>query len=91
MNLTDIGWSEHFRKQFDSLGIRGLIPARVSRQDRDRYLVMCELGELPAELAGRVRHVADTGGRLPAVGDWVAVKIYPKERKAVKGNKEWGR
>jgi len=29
-------------------------------------------GEQPAELAGRLRHAAESRGELPAVGDWVA-------------------
>src|SRR5712692_4344228 len=57
---------------------RGLVPGRVTVQQRGLYTLVTELGELTAELAGRFAHEADQGG-YPVAGDWVAVAARPRE------------
>jgi ribosome biogenesis GTPase len=52
----------------------GLTAARVTAVDRARYLIRDELGELPAELTGRVQFVAESSTDLPCVGDWVCAR-----------------
>ena len=49
---------------------------RVTAVDRGAYLVRNELGEIPAELAGKFRFRADSPVDLPCVGDWVAVQYH---------------
>jgi ribosome biogenesis GTPase len=53
---------------------QGLIPARVVREDRDRYQLRTEAGDVAGEVSGRLRHDARTRADLPAVGDWVAAR-----------------
>lgn len=74
MSLPSLGWNARFEESFTEHRTRGLIPARVAREDRDRYVVLDESGARPAELAGRLRHEARTRADMPAVGDWVAVR-----------------
>ncbi len=49
----------------------GLFIARVSEQHRDLYKVICENGEINAEISGKIMHEASGGKDFPAVGDWV--------------------
>ena len=74
MKMQSLGWNGFFEASFNSIKDAGLIPARVSCQHRDRYDIMGEGGELPATVAGRLRHL-DDNSQYPAVGDWVAVKV----------------
>lgn len=48
--------------------------ARVTAVDRGRYLVRDAHGEVPAELTGRLLHLAESSQDLPCVGDWVCVR-----------------
>lgn len=82
MNLAELGWSEHFRPHFEPCRGDGLSPARVAREEKNAYLVLCEYGELAAEICGKLRHEATSRGDLPAVGNWVAVSARPDEGKA---------
>lgn len=74
MSLATYGWNSTFEASFAPFRERGLEPARVVREDRDRYLLLTAAGERPGELLGRLRHGARSRGDLPAVGDWVAVR-----------------
>ena len=82
MQLDQLGWNTFFRNNFEQLGLPGLVPARVVCEDRRVYHVHGDDGELEAELAGWFRHRVDAVTQLPAVGDWVAVRPQPGERKA---------
>jgi ribosome biogenesis GTPase len=74
MTLQSLGWTPRFAEAFEKLEEKDATPARVVREDRERYRVLGASGERPAELAGRMRHTALTRMDLPAVGDWVAVR-----------------
>lgn len=78
MTLTALGWGPFFADAFQPHSEAGLLPGRVTVQHRGAWLVLTELGELRAELAGRLVRDADPGG-VPAVGDWVAVAPRPGE------------
>ena len=82
MNLAELGWNPHFNQHFESCSGGGLSPALVAREEKNAYLVLCEHGELAAEICGKLRHEARSRGDLPAVGDWVAVSARPEEGKA---------
>ena len=79
MNLEDLGWQPFFSRALDDLAAPDLAPARVARQDRQRYLVFGEVGELVAEVSGKMREAAHTRVDFPAVGDWVAMAARPGE------------
>ena len=71
---TRLGWSDELEHAFAPHADDGLVPARVTVQNRGLYLVAGDDGELQAEPTGRLRLAATNGGTLPAVGDWVAVR-----------------
>lgn len=82
MNLTELGWNEDFQKYLNASANDGGMPVRVVREDRERYIVWGEAGELEAALSGKMRHDAVSRGELPTVGDWVMVSVRANERAA---------
>lgn len=70
-NLTD---DPNFSRALELLEGQGLIPARVSEENRGSYLVWIGTTEIPAKLSGRLRFDAPGTGDFPAVGDWVGVE-----------------
>ncbi len=77
LNLTELGWSDHFAKHWDAE--EGLAPARVIAEHRSTYRVQSEQRDLVARTSGRLRHQAESRGDLPVVGDWVAVQTADDE------------
>jgi ribosome biogenesis GTPase len=73
--LAAWGWSAEQQAAFGPLAERGLEPARVTQQHRDRYVVADAAGERAAIVSGRFRHATRRGADFPAVGDWVAVEM----------------
>ncbi len=79
MDLNALGWHPFFSRPFDALDDDTLTPARVARQDRERYVVLAEEGAFLAQVSGKMRGAAGTRADFPAVGDWVAVRARPDE------------
>ena len=69
------GYDTHFRDRFAPFAEQGLSPARVISEVGPLFRVAGEDGERLAEVAGRLRHAAQSRVDLPAVGDWVAVRV----------------
>jgi len=82
VSLEDLGWGEPFKSHFEARAIKGETPARVIEEQRGAYVVHTGDGEWVASISGRMRHSAVRRIDFPAVGDWVAVKIRPEEKKA---------
>jgi ribosome biogenesis GTPase len=74
--LQDLGWDDDWAAQLEALAENQFIAGRVAAQHRGTFVLWTERGELSAELAGSLRHRAEVGGTLPAVGDWVAVDAH---------------
>lgn len=72
------GWSDALQQQFHDASTRGYSPARVTVQQRGRYRLVAECGEVTAEIAGRFAHEAEAGA-YPVAGDWVAATLRPDE------------
>ena len=79
--IRSYGWSDPLQQDFAPHAARGLIPGRILVQQRGLYDVVTDLGELAAQISGRLAHDAAAGG-YPAVGDWVALAARPDERAA---------
>jgi ribosome biogenesis GTPase / thiamine phosphate phosphatase len=75
MDLSLLGWNAHWRELFVPYLSQSLVPGRVVVEHRDAYRIETELGERPGALAGRLRHQASRRSDLPAVGDFVAVRL----------------
>lgn len=82
MNLIELGWGPFFEEGYRQHNIEGLIPARVSREDRHLYLLLSEMGELVGQISGRFAHEAASKEEFPGVGDWVLAEKLPGEQKA---------
>ena len=82
MNLEELGWSEHFQRQLSGTD-PSLLPARITCEEANSYLIASEQGEFYAELAGRFRLDATDPGMMPKTGDWVLVQLQDGTRKAV--------
>lgn len=79
ITLDSLGWDEHFQRLFDEKATDGSVPARVTAQHKGSYIVLGELGELSAQVTGRMRYEASGAADLPVVGDWVVIEPRPEE------------
>jgi len=76
MKLSDIGYDAWFQQKRDELKKPELSAARITRVDRERYLVRNEQDEIQAEATGNLLYSAESNQNLPCVGDWVLVQYY---------------
>ena len=76
MKLSDIGFDQWFQEHVSGLRQEGHGVARISAVDRGSYLIRNELGEIPAELAGKFYFQVESSVDLPCVGDWVTVHYH---------------
>jgi len=84
MRLVDLGWSAALAEQFAPWAGRAHVqPGRVAIEFNFNYRVYIDGGEVDAVAAGRLKHQAASRSELPAVGDWVAVRIRPDEDRGV--------
>ncbi len=82
-SLADFGWTDALTLAFAPHAAAGLEPARVVCElRRNFYAVHTASGEVLAECGGGFFHVARKPDQFPAVGDWVAVRFRPGERRA---------
>ncbi len=77
-DLHDLGWDPSWHETFEPYAERQLIPARVAVRHHGPCELLSERGALGGLPAG---HLTDAA--LPAVGDWVAARPLPGERKAL--------
>ncbi|MFC3076975.1 ribosome small subunit-dependent GTPase A [Phenylobacterium terrae] len=71
--LITYGWSDQLQHDFAPFAAQGLSPARVVLQQRGRYGLVTDAGEILGAPSGRLQHEAGPGA-LPVAGDWVAVQ-----------------
>jgi ribosome biogenesis GTPase len=76
MELADLGFDRWFQKKREELQRPDCGVARITRVDRDRYLVRNEENEVQAEPTGKLLFCADSSHDLPCVGDWAFVQYY---------------
>jgi ribosome biogenesis GTPase len=76
VTLEDLGWNSFFAEAFAALPTNDWVPARLIRESPINYGAFLEDGEeIDVVLSGKVWHDAANDADLPAVGDWVAVKL----------------
>jgi ribosome biogenesis GTPase len=81
--LETYGWTPFFAEHFSPYALQGLVAGRICRDHQHLYRVYTEQGEAVATVAGRVRYRASGARESPVVGDWVALRLLPRERRAV--------
>jgi ribosome biogenesis GTPase / thiamine phosphate phosphatase len=57
--------------------------ARVVEEQKSQYRIITQVGEMPAQLAGKLLHPTVDRLDRPVVGDWVIARVLENERKAV--------
>lgn len=75
MNIESFGWNKFFEQHFAEYLDSGFIPARISQEHRNIYRIICNEGELSAEVSGKYRYQTSEKTNFPSVGDWVAVEL----------------
>jgi ribosome biogenesis GTPase len=85
MSLSNeqLGWNDFFATHFHEYAAQGYVAGRVTLEYNQFYRVYTASGEILAEVAGRLRHEAASRADLPAVGDWVALRMIGQENKGV--------
>jgi len=76
MELAELGFDIWYQKKQEELQRPDCSVARITRVDRDRYLVRNEKNEVQAEPTGKLLFSAESGQDLPCVGDWVFVQYH---------------
>lgn len=82
MELNKLGWNDHFQNEMEELS-DDLIPARVIRENKGFYELMYESGRTNGKVSGHFRFNTLLKSEYPAVGDWVMVKLFNKDREAM--------
>lgn len=81
--LNKYGWNEFFENQLLNLGSNEFTCGRVSRENKNNYILLSEFGEISAELSGKFLFNADLKSDFPAVGDWVLFRHLSSEGKGI--------
>jgi len=76
MTLKDLGYSDDLEQYRINQNWDGFEIGRIITEHKERYIVRTEKGESEAEITGNMRFTAENRSDYPAVGDWVAVKVY---------------
>ena len=83
MTLVDLGFDDWLREKQAELKRPDCSVARITRVDRDRYLIRDPQREVQAEAAGKLLFSLDSTQDLPCVGDWVLVQYYNDDTLAI--------
>ena len=81
--LERYGWNDFFAAHFSEFAAQGHVAGRVALEYNQFCRVYAARGEMLAEIAGRLRRRAESRADLPAVGDWVALRLVESGNKAV--------
>ena len=76
MELEQLGLDDWFQEKSRDMVRPGFGVARVTRMDRDRYLVRNDHDEVQAEPTGKLLFATEASQDLPCVGDWVIVQYH---------------
>lgn len=82
-SLEELGWDGAFEEEFRKADIPDAVPARVTAQHRDLYIVRGGRGESRATVAGSLYYRVGNDAVYPVVGDWVAFSPQPDEGSGV--------
>ena len=82
-DLVTLGWTPALAQAFAPHEAAGLEPGRVSLEHNHVYRVLTANGERLAEAAGKIKYEASGRHELPAVGDWVGMRLNPHGSRSV--------
>ena len=82
VDLKDYGMSESELLASEEIrtakNTKDLVPGRIIEGQRDRFQVICEYGEVSAEIKGSFFHDHEKGDIFPVIGDFVLLKYNDK-------------
>ncbi len=76
MDIKDLGVPDEIVAISRESEVSDLSIGRVTQEHRERYIVSTGDNEYEAEITGNLRFSAASREDYPAVGDWVAMKVY---------------
>jgi ribosome biogenesis GTPase / thiamine phosphate phosphatase len=79
MKLEELGFNDQLEKFRTDENLEDFEIGRVISEHKERYVVKTEKGEFESEITGNLRFSAKGREDFPAVGDWVAMKIYDSD------------
>jgi ribosome biogenesis GTPase len=86
IDLGDLGWDTARELEWAAIQRGDDVPGRLVLEHNHIYRVLTADGEVLAEAAGRLKHRAGGRHELPAVGDWVIVRVArPGHRSQIRG------
>lgn len=80
MGLENLGYNNELEKFRIDNNLIGLEIGRVISVHKERCIVRTAQGEFDAEITGNMRYTATCPEDFPAVGDWVALKVYDADQ-----------
>jgi len=80
MKLHDLGLTSELSEYIKTLDFSEFSVGRITQEHRERYVVSDGDNEYDAEITGNLRFSAGSRIDFPAVGDWVAMKIYDSDQ-----------
>ena len=83
MNLKAFGWTVERQAAFAAYAGTDLLPGRVIGEHRTHFQVATDIGELTAEITGKLRNDAVERSDLPGVGDFVALRLTAGDGPAI--------
>lgn len=82
IELVSWGWNDKLAADFPPLAGPDLEPGRVTLEFNQFFRIQTALGDILAEVSGRLKHEAASRADLPAVGDWVTIRRNSQDNKA---------
>ncbi len=76
MELQAFGFTPALSAYCKENSLEGFDIGRIAAEHKERYVVWTESGSYNAEITGNLRFSATSRSDFPAVGDWVAVRIF---------------
>jgi ribosome biogenesis GTPase len=71
MHLNKLGWNDFFGEAFSPFQDTGLVPARISRVERELFHAVTGDAEYDAVISGSLRHATNAESEYAVIGDWV--------------------
>jgi len=73
--LKELGWNSTYNKYITKNNLQDIVPGRISNQNGKHYKVITKEGEQSAILSNSYLRSMNNRSDIPAVGDWVGLKI----------------
>ena len=83
MELEHFGWNDFFEENFRNYADQGYEVGRVYLENRRSFWLYTKVGEIKADVSGKMIYQSDSRSDFPAVGDWVVFRLQEDKSKAI--------